>query len=214
MQSKGKEDEVNYDHDLFETLRQKRKDLADTAGVPPYVIFSDRTLVEMATYFPQSQASLLEINGIGEVKLKRYGGIFLSLIVDFCRKHDIQPIKKPDARTVLKHKSDSFNSGKTTLVAEAYNAGSTVPELVNRFQIKQTTLLNHLTRYVQEGHKLRKNDELLELSHLPADVQAEVLVAFAEEGDGLLRKIYDRFNGEVLFDDLIILRLFFWANRE
>jgi ATP-dependent DNA helicase RecQ len=168
----------------------------------------------MATYYPQSQAALLKINGVGEVKLKRYGKVFMDLIVDFCHDHGIASKDKPDTHAEQTHKSRPGFTGKTSLVGEAYNAGVAVPELMTRFQVAQATILNHLTRYVQEGNKLRRSEELLDLSHIPSDVQAEVLVAFAEQGEGPLRQIYDRFNGEVLFDELTLLRLFFLANRE
>ena len=68
-----KKEEIEYNHALFALLRQKRKELADEAGVPPYVIFSDKTLVEMAAYYPQSVSSLLTISGVGQVKLRQYG---------------------------------------------------------------------------------------------------------------------------------------------
>jgi len=65
--------DLTHDRVLFELLRRKRKEIADRHKVPPYVIFSDKTLIEMATLFPQKRSSLLSINGVGEVKLKRYG---------------------------------------------------------------------------------------------------------------------------------------------
>ena len=78
--------ESEYDKSLFSLLRNKRKELADSAGVPPYVIFSDKTLVEMSSYFPQSRDSLLNINGVGKVKNERYGNDFLTIIKDYCRQ--------------------------------------------------------------------------------------------------------------------------------
>ncbi|RLE19311.1 MAG: DNA helicase RecQ [Acidobacteria bacterium] len=65
---------------LFEELRQKRKELADEMGMPPYVVFSDRTLIEMAKYRPSTLAEMMEIHGVGAVKLERYGSIFLPII--------------------------------------------------------------------------------------------------------------------------------------
>jgi len=69
--------------DLFQALRQKRKELANQKGVPPYVVFSDRTLMEMAEYCPSTLAEMAEIHGIGAVKLKRYGSIFLAVLNNF-----------------------------------------------------------------------------------------------------------------------------------
>lgn len=69
-----------HDQQLFAKLRQLRKQLADAAGVPPFVIFSDATLIEMSTYLPQSNQGLLSINGVGERKLANYGEQFLQVI--------------------------------------------------------------------------------------------------------------------------------------
>jgi ATP-dependent DNA helicase RecQ len=71
------------DNDLWEALRACRKDLADTQGVPPFHIFHDATLMEMMQYKPQNNAELLTINGIGEVKLERYGDAFLEVLCQF-----------------------------------------------------------------------------------------------------------------------------------
>jgi ATP-dependent DNA helicase RecQ len=66
--------------DLFEALRALRKGLAEAQGVPPYVIFGDATLVEMSRRRPASGAELLEITGVGQKKLERYGADFLDVI--------------------------------------------------------------------------------------------------------------------------------------
>ncbi len=72
--------EVDYDGDLFEKLRELRTGLARERGVPPYVVFGDVTLRGMASRFPQSEASLLDITGVGQKKLRDYGAAFLEVI--------------------------------------------------------------------------------------------------------------------------------------
>ncbi len=68
------------DRDLWEELRICRKRLADENNVPPYVIFHDATLMQMATDKPQSFEALLEISGVGQTKLDRYGSAFLEVV--------------------------------------------------------------------------------------------------------------------------------------
>ncbi len=68
------------DEALFESLRALRKRLAGDQGVPPYVVFGDATLVEMSQRKPASEAELLDITGVGQVKLERYGAAFLDVI--------------------------------------------------------------------------------------------------------------------------------------
>ena len=71
---------LDYDRKLFERLRLVRKKLADAAGVPPFVIFSDKSLFEMAAFLPVDNDSLLAIHGVGLHKLKEYGPTFLAEI--------------------------------------------------------------------------------------------------------------------------------------
>lgn len=74
---------VDYDvknPQLFDALRQLRMQIARTQSVPPYVIFSDKTLKEMCALMPQSKAEMLEVSGVGEVKFKKYGEAFLGVI--------------------------------------------------------------------------------------------------------------------------------------
>ncbi len=68
------------DQTLFEALRDRRMEIARQLDLPPYVIFHDSTLKQMAEYRPQNEAELLSINGVGEAKLERYGSEFLEVI--------------------------------------------------------------------------------------------------------------------------------------
>lgn len=70
----------DYDEALFERLRTLRKQLADQEGVPPYMVFSDASLAEMAEQVPQTATDLLQINGVGQKKLERWGGDFLGVL--------------------------------------------------------------------------------------------------------------------------------------
>ena len=70
----------NYDKPLFAKLRKLRKSIADENNVPPYVVFSDATLMDMAEILPTSYGEMLAVNGVGQVKLDRYADPFLDLI--------------------------------------------------------------------------------------------------------------------------------------
>lgn len=80
--------EQNEEHDpvLFDQLRSLRKKLAQEENVPPYVIFSDRSIAAMASLFPRNRESFLEIHGVGARKLERYGDAFLRIISDYCNQ--------------------------------------------------------------------------------------------------------------------------------
>jgi ATP-dependent DNA helicase RecQ len=80
----------DYDQTLFDRLRALRKRLADAAHLPPFVVFSDATLTEMARVLPQDAAELLQVSGVGEHKLQKYGDRFLYEIRGYqAEKHDI-----------------------------------------------------------------------------------------------------------------------------
>ncbi|SUT98228.1 ATP-dependent DNA helicase [Actinobacillus lignieresii] len=79
-----KQSSARYDKDLFARLRFLRKQIADKENIPPYVVFNDATLQEMAEFLPLSEVEMLDINGVGERKLERFGGAFLSLIREHC----------------------------------------------------------------------------------------------------------------------------------
>ena len=70
----------DFDPELFERLRERRKEIAREHGVPPYVVFSDKTLRELAIHRPTDREAMLAIHGIGEVKFERYGEQFLELM--------------------------------------------------------------------------------------------------------------------------------------
>ena len=65
-----------------------RKSLADQAGVPPYIIFPDKSLREMARMKPRDPDSFLTISGVGEIKQEKYGLVFTSAIKKFCEENE------------------------------------------------------------------------------------------------------------------------------
>ena len=202
-----KSSEFEYDRSLFSLLRNKRKELADEAGVPPYVIFSDKTLVEMAGYFPQSRESLLNISGVGKVKHERYGNDFLSIIKEYCRSNRIdEKFKAP-----MREKDDAGR--RYVAVGEAYNAGESLENLMTRYGVTADTILNHLARFIQAGNPLRSAEDLISLSNLSPDQQMAVFKAFDHMGPDMLKPVYDKLNGTVNYDELRILRLCYLCEK-
>ncbi|MFA6089841.1 MAG: HRDC domain-containing protein, partial [Candidatus Woesearchaeota archaeon] len=80
---------AKFSRELFEVLRKLRKQIADKEKIPPYIVFSDVTLKGMASQYPQNFKSFLKISGVGEVKLNKYGKIFIEKIVDYCNTNNI-----------------------------------------------------------------------------------------------------------------------------
>lgn len=76
-----------YDEILFDKLRKLRKETADEHHVPPYIIFSDKTLHEMCRYYPAALPDMRNINGVGDAKLERYGAAFIKAIKAYLDEH-------------------------------------------------------------------------------------------------------------------------------
>ena len=201
--------DMPYDKRLFDLLRAKRTELAQAGNVPPYVIFSDRSLADMAIYFPQSRQSFAAIYGVGEAKLQKYAGEFLPIIQSYCQENQIQEKRRP----VMDWSRQSLDEGnRTEQVADAYNAGRTVNDLALELGIKKRTVINHLWKTARARKPLRSGS-FIELSGLPAEEQDRVLAAFAELGTEFLKPIYDKMEGSIGYDELHILRLHFVSTR-
>jgi ATP-dependent DNA helicase RecQ len=222
--------ELVYDRTLFELLRKKRKELADAGSVPPYVIFSDRTLVEMCFYYPQTVESLMRIHGVGAAKLENFGAIFLDVISEYCLERGLEEKVKPSPAKPVKEKGRNGGGSKEpaepkepaqlTLrtprfveVAEAYNQGETLEALAERYKVKQETVLEHLSQYAIGGNPIRTGDELLAFSHLPEDVRLAVLSAFGELGVERLKPVFEKLDGAVSYEELKILRLYYLSQN-
>ncbi len=72
----------DYDVEVYDKLRDLRTQIASEKGIPPYIVFSDKTLKDLSMKVPQDKESMLEVHGIGEVKFERYGKEFLTLLND------------------------------------------------------------------------------------------------------------------------------------
>lgn len=203
----SRSEEIQYNQALFEILRQKRKELADAEHVPPYVIFSDKTLAEMATYFPQTKDSLLKISGVGQVKLKQYGETFTQIIKKFCAENNIaQP---------MQHTRTSEPLGERTyMIAEAFNEGMTIDDLIERHKVTKATILDHLSKYVLAGNKLNAKNNLHEQVSVKPEQKESAFKAFDQHGVNLLKPIFDSLNSTVNYDDLKILRMLYLISKE
>jgi ATP-dependent DNA helicase RecQ len=196
----------NHDGELFHQLRQLRKELADEAGVPAYVIFSDRALTEMATFFPQTEVEFLTINGVGQAKLANYGQAFLQRIRDYCLPRGLTSRPAPGrAPTALRVRSTAKRRYQE--VGERFAAGQTVEAIQEQFDIQRETILQHLHRFRLAGGQLDPQ-RLLASSRLPEPDRVRALAAFEQLGLERLGPIHDALGGSIPYDELHLLRLY------
>ncbi len=211
-------DDLDHDRELFEILRKTRKELADEAGVPPFVIFADKTLVEMATFFPQSSKRFLDIHGIGKVKAEKFGALFMQVIGSYCRDKQIQQRPKHPPPDVPVRPEPTAESPAVAVkpryitVGELFNTGESIGDIMDTFGIQQTTVIDHLVRYVREGFAL-PGENLLTVSALPDDRIKRVLDAFDQCGNEYLKPAFDFLNGTVPYEELKILRLYHLSKK-
>ena len=147
--------EQDYDRELFDLLRVIRRNLADARNVPPYVIFGDRTLQDMARYFPQSQESLAKIFGVGKEKLAHYGNEVLGEIKRYAQEKQIEEREVPSIVVAV----------RSTKVRRAMS--NTVLFSVQLFAEKRTPRQIAAVRRLAEGTILQHLEQAMELGKLP-----------------------------------------------
>ena len=206
------EKDLEYDKELFDILRKERKELADTSNVPPYVIFPDKTLVDISVYFPQSRESLLKMHGIGNEKLRKYGDIFLNIICKYCKESQIDEQPKITSKRTRKH-SEPSTARKYVIISEEYNNGTSIGELAEKYNIKADTVINHLFDYFKENGYIR-SDGLMESSALNLEQQSMVFESFNKLGTDLLRPIFSDLNEEISYGEIKLLLLHYLQKSE
>ncbi len=197
-----------YDEELRSRLRKVRKELADERDVPPYSIFPDATLMEMAYFFPRESEKLMHIYGVGSLKLKRYGDDFARAIRAYCEEHGIP--EKTDA--LEKRAREKSGMEKYERIGKAYNGGRTIEGLAEQYGVRPVTIVKHLREYLQEGHEIR-DDGILQASSLSERNRDRVLRLMEEKGARVLRPIYDKMDKSVGYDELRVLQLYHMARQ-
>ncbi|MFZ3207667.1 MAG: HRDC domain-containing protein, partial [Geobacteraceae bacterium] len=131
--------------ELFDELRSVRKKIADAASVPPFVVFSDATLVEMAKSRPMNERELLSITGVGEHKLRKYGATFMAAIGAYLERTGASAPapNEGDINLVL-----SDTQRNTYLL---YQEGLSLEDISSRRGLKDTTIVSHLEELLAAG---------------------------------------------------------------
>ncbi|MES2331757.1 MAG: DNA helicase RecQ [Bacteroidota bacterium] len=146
----------DYEKELFEELKKLRNRIAHEENVPAYLIFSDSTLLDLATYLPLSKNDLPKISGFGAFKIERYGMPFLEKIQDYCNDHSLatrmelkQPTKTKKPPRVAVPRERASETKKISY--EMYRSGMTISEIAAERELAQTTIETHLSHYVTTG---------------------------------------------------------------
>ena len=148
--------DVSYDYykDLFADLKKVRTEFARAENVPPYVVFSDATLVEMATFLPLRLEDLRRISGVGELKLEKYGMDFLEIVKDYCDANDLQSridLKQPKREKKQRTKRNETGQSTYDVSLEMFKSGQSIEEIARLRGMTKSTVEIHLVRFIQAG---------------------------------------------------------------
>jgi len=149
--------ELPFEADLLTELKNIRKDIALHENLPAYIILSDATLVELATYLPQSLDEMRLISGFGDVKLARYGREFLLPVKDYCTRKGLsskikQKTPKRERRVKAERTERSSKPADTAFhTFTLYKAGKTIPEIAAERGLAASTIEGHLSFYIYTG---------------------------------------------------------------
>ncbi|WP_026950298.1 DNA helicase RecQ [Algoriphagus mannitolivorans] len=137
-----------YDEKLFELLKAERKRVAKSKNLPPYVIFQDPSLEEMATVYPTSREELAQINGVGMGKVAKFGAPFLKLISTYVEENEIET-----ASDVVVKTSGTRSKVKISIIQQI-DRKIDLDEIAENLNISMNELLQEIEQIIYSGTKL------------------------------------------------------------
>jgi len=194
--SSGTADEV-----LMGMLRELRKKVAKKLGVPPFVVFQDPSLEDMALKYPISLTELYNIHGVGEGKAKKYGADFVTLINRYVEDNDII---RPDDLVV---KSTGVNSANKLYIIQNIDRKLSLNDIASAKGLSMDALIKEMEMIVYAGTKLNIKywvDDLLD-----DDQQEEIHDYFMESESDKIEDALKEFDGDYDIDELRLMRIKF-----
>jgi ATP-dependent DNA helicase RecQ len=185
--------EITKDDPLFETLREVRRTIAEMAKVPPFVIFSDATLKDMSARLPKTNEELLQVSGVGEHKLQKYGLEFIQAIRMYCEAH---PERQPEIgqATAQKKSTPKKAIGDSHLeTLEFHKQNLSINEIAEKRELAISTVENHLLQCAQQGMEV----DFARL--IPSEYILLIEKAVEEAGRDRLKPIKDLLPEEVSY---------------
>ncbi|MEO1010884.1 MAG: DNA helicase RecQ [Bacteroidota bacterium] len=189
------------DEKLLRQLKALRKSQANKLQVPPFVVFQDPSLEDMALKYPISIEELLNIHGVGEGKAKKYGKPFVAMIADYVEEHDVM---RPDDLVV---KSTGANSGLKLYIIQNVDRKLPLSDIASAKGLEIPELIKEMEQIVFSGTRLNLAywiDEILD-----EDQQEEIHDYFLEAETDDIDDAMEEFDGDYEHDELRLYRLKF-----
>lgn len=186
-----------YEKELFEQLKKLRNQLAHADNVPAYLIFSDSTLLDLATYLPLDRKDLPGISGFGAFKIEKYGLPFLELIQDYCRDHGLvsqMQLQKPQRSRKSPQPRERVSDSKRVSL-ELYRQDKSIANIAEERQLSVTTIENHLGYYINSGE--------LDINELVnPDKQDRIAETFVRLGGSSLKALKDQLPAGISYGEI------------
>jgi ATP-dependent DNA helicase RecQ len=193
--------EIGCDEALFEKLRFLRKQLADEHGVPPYIIFSDVSLRQMARFYPQGDQEFSRISGVGDKKLREFGAAFLGEIARHLQSNPRQIFA--DDSFVEPAAPAPRRPRLTSTVRETlhfFRQGRAVSEIARVRGLKDDTIYSHIEEAMLAG-------EMIDVNNLvSAGARRDIAAAFKKHGFGNLAGVVESLGGRHGYGECRIVR--------
>jgi ATP-dependent DNA helicase RecQ len=189
------------DEALMTMLRDLRKKVAKKLGVPPFVVFQDPSLEDMALKYPISMDELINIHGVGEGKAKKYGKDFIELISRYVEDNDII---RPDDLVV---KSTGANSANKLYIIQNIDRKLSLEDIASAKGMKMDDLLKEMEQIVYSGTKLNIKywiDDLLD-----EEQQEEIHEYFMDSETDKIEDALKEFDGDYDIEELRLMRIKF-----
>ncbi|WP_421806828.1 DNA helicase RecQ [Flagellimonas sp.] len=189
------------DEQLLKLLRDLRKKEAQKLGVPPFVVFQDPSLEDMSLKYPVTMQELINIQGVGEGKAKKYGKAFVDLISKYVEENDVV---RPDDLVV---KSTGANSGLKLYVIQSVDRKLPLDDIASAKGLELPELIKEMEQIVFSGTKLNIGywiDEILD-----EDQQEEIHDYFLEADTDSISAAIEEFDGDYEDEELRLYRLKF-----
>ena len=189
------------DEALMSMLRDLRKKVAKKLGVPPFVVFQDPSLEDMALKYPIKLDELANVHGVGEGKAKKYGNDFIALINRYVEENDII---RPDDLVV---KSTGANSANKLYIIQNIDRKLSLADIASGKGLNMDALIKEMEQIVYSGTKLNIKywiDEMLD-----DDQQEEIQDYFMDSETDNIEKALKEFDGDYDLDELRLMRIKF-----
>jgi len=185
--------QVSKNDPLFEVLREVRKQIAESEKVPPFVIFSDATLKDMCVKLPITNEEFLQVSGVGELKLQKYGLRFIEAILTFVEDNpDYQSehgsVEKAPKKQAKRTVTDSHLETLTL-----HQSDYSIMEIAEKRDLAVSTVENHLIQCAQQGLEVDFS------KHIPAEYIPLLEKAVKEAGRDRLKPIKELLPEEVSY---------------